>query len=76
MSKMIQIRHVSDRLHERLRAKAAHAGMTLSDYLREELERAADQLTYAELRARLGALPPAAVREPPVRALRRERDRR
>ncbi len=76
MSKMIQIRHVSDRLHAQLRAKAALAGMTLSDYLREELERVADQLTYPELRARLGGLPPAAVREPPVRALRHERDRR
>src|SRR6185437_15336512 len=37
MSKMIQIRHVPDRLHRRLKARAAAAGMPLSDYLRREL---------------------------------------
>jgi len=52
------------------------AGMTLSDYLRHELERAADQLTYAELRDRLSALPRAVVRESPAAAIRRERDAR
>jgi plasmid stability protein len=76
MSKMIQIRHVPDSLHKRLKAKAAMAGMTLSDYLRHELERAADQLTYAELRDRLSALPRAVVRESPAAAIRRERDAR
>ena len=75
MSKMIQIRHVPDALHRTLRARAARAGMTLSDYLRAELTRAAQQLTPEELRERLAALEPAAVREPPARAVRRERDR-
>ena len=51
MAKMIQIRHVPDALHKRLRARAALAGMTLSDYLRQELERTAAQLTPAELRS-------------------------
>ena len=49
--------------------------MTLSDYLRAELARAVEQLTPDELRERLAALEPAAVREPPARAIRRERDR-
>lgn len=75
MSKMIQIRHVPDTLHRALRARAARAGMTLSDYLRAELARAVEQLTPDELRERLAALEPAAVREPPARAIRRERDR-
>ena len=75
MSKMIQIRHVPDALHRTLRARAARAGMTLSDYLRAELARSAEQLTVEELRERLAALEPAAVREPPARAIRRERDR-
>ena len=39
MSKMIQLRNVPDSLHRTLRARAALAGMTLSDYLRAELER-------------------------------------
>jgi hypothetical protein len=50
--------------------------MTLSDYLRAELERSVDQLPAAELRARLAALEPSVVREPPAKAVRRERDSR
>jgi len=76
MSKMIQIRHVPDSLHKRLKARAAMAGMNLSDFLRQELERSADQLTYAELRDRLSAMPRAAVRESPAAAVRKERDSR
>lgn len=75
MSKMIQIRHVPEALHRTLRGRAARAGMTLSDYLRTELARAAERLTPDELRERLATLEPAAVREPPARAVRRERDR-
>ena len=75
MSKMIQIRHVPEALHRALRARAARAGMTLSDYLRGELARAVEQLTPDELRERLASLEPAVVREPPARAVRRERDR-
>jgi plasmid stability protein len=75
MAKMIQIRHVPDALHRTLRARAARAGMTLSDYLRGELSRSAERLTVEELRERLAALEPAAVRESPARAVRRERDR-
>ena len=76
MSKMIQIRHVPDALHKRLVARAAMAGMSLSDYLRVELERTSQQLTYSDLRAQLSALGPARVRESPARAVRRERDAR
>jgi len=76
MAKMIQIRHVPDSLHRQLRSRAAHAGMTRSDYLRAELARIAAQLTPEELRQRLAALEPAIVDEPPAIAVRRERDRR
>lgn len=76
MSKMIQIRHVPDALHKRLRARAAGAGMTLSDYLRQELESVAGRLTPAELRARLNTLSPAVVRESAADAVRAERDAR
>jgi plasmid stability protein len=76
MAKMIQIRHVPDQLHRRLKARAALAGMSLSDYLRQELERTAEQLTYAELTSRLSALPRRSVRESPAAAVRRERDSR
>ena len=75
MAKMIQIRHVPDALHRTLRARAARAGMSLSDYLRAELARTAEQLTAEELRERLAALEPVATRVAPARVLRRERDR-
>ena len=76
MSRMIQIRHVPDALHRRLRARAAMAGMSLSDYLRLELEQIAAQLTYDELKGRLAELPPARVAEAPAAAVRAERDTR
>lgn len=76
MAKMIQIRHVPDALHRRLKARAAVAGMSLSDYLREELARISDQLSYQELHDRLAALPARLVHESPVDAVRSERDAR
>ena len=48
MTKMIQIRHVPEALHRRLRARAALAGMSLSDYLRNEIEVAAGRESPAE----------------------------
>jgi len=75
MAKMIQIRHVPDSLHRRLRARAAMSGMSLSDYLRLELARSAEQLTPEELRARLASMSRATLKERPADALRAERDR-
>ena len=76
MSKMIQVRHVPERLHRRLKARAAAAGMSLSDYLRLELERAAAQLTEEELRERLAALEAVPMDETAAAAVRAERDAR
>jgi plasmid stability protein len=76
MSKMIQIRNVPDALHRSLRVRAAQAGMSLSDYLRMELEHVVERPPVNELRYRLASLAPVAVKEPPVEAVRRERDRR
>lgn len=39
MTKMIQIRNVPEDLHRELKLRANRAGMSLSDYLRSELER-------------------------------------
>jgi len=47
--KMIQIRHVPDDLHRRLKARAALEGMPLSDYLLREIRRVAERPTIAEL---------------------------
>ena len=55
MGKMIQIRHVPADLHRTLKARAALAGMSLSDYLLAELRRVAARPTREELVARLGS---------------------
>lgn len=76
MPKMIQLRHVPDDLHRKLKARAATVGMSLSDFLIAELKRAAEQPTLEEVYERLQRLPPVVVREPPAKVIRAERDRR
>jgi antitoxin FitA len=53
MSKMIQLRNVPDALHRKLKARAAMAGMSLSDYLLAEIREIAEKPTLAEFQARL-----------------------
>jgi plasmid stability protein len=53
MPKMIQLRNVPDALHRSLKARAAMAGMSLSDYLLTEIREIAERPTLAELRDRL-----------------------
>ena len=53
MSKMIQIRNVPDRVHAKLKARAAMAHMSLSDYLLHELQKHLEYPTWAEVRERL-----------------------
>jgi len=76
MSTMIQIRNVPDALHRRIKARAALAGMSLSDYLLAEVRRLADQPTLAEMRERLASRPPTMPEPSPAEAVRAERDRR
>ena len=49
VKKMIQIRDVPEDVHRALRVRAAEAGFSLSEYLRQELERLARQRTVAEV---------------------------
>ena len=53
MSKMIQLRNVPDTLHRSLKARAALAGMSLSDYLLAEIREIAERPTLDELRERM-----------------------
>lgn len=76
MPKMIQLRHVPDDLHRKLKARAALAGLSLSDYLLQEVRRTAERPTVAELRARLARRTPVITRVPPAKAVRAERERR
>jgi hypothetical protein len=76
MPKMIQLRHVPDDLHRQLKARAALEGLSLSDYLLQEVRRLAERPTLAELRRRLAQRAPVATRVPAARAVRAERERR
>jgi len=53
MARMIQVRNVPDGLHRTLKARAAMAGMSLSDFLLAELRGFAERPTIAELRERV-----------------------
>jgi len=76
MAKMIQLRHVPDDLHRKLKARAALEGLSLSDYLLEQVRRVAERPTLAELRHRLAQRPAVIPRVPPARAVRAEREGR
>ncbi|MBI1784049.1 hypothetical protein HYR69_02810 [Candidatus Sumerlaeota bacterium] len=76
MSKMIQIRHVPDDLHRKLKARAALEGLSLSDYLLNEARRLAERPTIAELKRRLAELPPVYPKVSAAKAVRDERDQR
>jgi len=45
---MVQIRDMPDDVHSILKARAAREGMSLSDFLKRELERAAEKPTMRE----------------------------
>ncbi len=76
MPKMIQIRNVPDELHREAKARAARAGMTLSDYLLREIRRSLEVPEIEELMARLDALEPVTTTETSVEMIRAERDSR
>ena len=73
---IIQIRNVPPALHRRLKARAALKGVSLSDYLLDEVRWLAEAPTLDEMRIRLQARAPVAPATPPAEAVRRERDRR
>jgi plasmid stability protein len=76
MARMIQIRHVADAIHRRLKAKAAMEGMSLSDYLRQEVTEIAARPTVSELRQRLAERSSVRTQVTPAQAVRSERENR
>jgi plasmid stability protein len=76
MAKMIQLRNVPDALHRTLKARAALAGMSLSDFLVREIRKAAERPTAAELSERLEGRSAVRTRTSPAAVLRAERNHR
>lgn len=76
MPKMIQLRHVPDELHRKLKGRAALEGLSLSDYLLQEVGRIAERPAVVELRRRLSRRRRVVPRVSPAKAVRAERDGR
>ncbi len=74
MAKMIQLRHVPDALHRQLKARAAMAGLSLSDFLVREVRKIAEQPTPEEMAERLKQREPYRGKLSPTQVLRAERD--
>ena len=74
MSKMVQIRNVPDTLHRKLKARAADAGQTLSDYLLAEIGRLAARPTRQEMLGRLHSRKRVTLQTPAAMLIREERE--
>jgi antitoxin FitA len=61
MSKMIQIRNVPDEVHTALKVRAAEEGISLSDYIKRDLEELSKQMTIEEIFARARARGPSGI---------------
>lgn len=75
MPKTIQIRHVPDDVHRSLRAQAAEAGMSLSDFLLAEIEQLAGRSVNAAIFRQAGERKGGVSNDEIVAAVRSGRDR-
>jgi plasmid stability protein len=72
MSVMIQVRNVPDEVHRTLKMRAAATGTSLSDYVKRELVRAAEQATLDEIDEQIQARGPSQVKTKTILAALRE----
>lgn len=72
MSKMIQIRNVPDEVHRTLKLRAAAEGISLSDYIKRDLEELARQATIDDVISRARARGRSGVTVEEVVAIQRE----
>lgn len=76
MPKMIQVRNVPERIHSTLKARAAREGMSLSDFIKRELERSAERPTMQEWLELTKQLKPIPSKRSAAQAIRELRDAR
>ena len=75
MARSIQIRNVPDDIHRTLRARAAAAGLSLSDYLLADISRLAERPPVVDVLLRASSRSGGAETEAIVDAVRSGRDR-
>jgi plasmid stability protein len=73
---MIQVRNVPDHVHRILKARAAREGMSLSDFIKRELEHSAERPTMQEWLDRVAQAKPIPVRRSAAEVLRELREAR
>jgi antitoxin FitA len=76
MPKMVQIRDVPDQVHRTLKARAAREGMSLSDFIKRELEHSARRPTMLEWLDRTAQAKPIPTRLMGAEIIRELRDAR
>jgi len=74
MSKMIQVRDVPEQVHRTLKARAAREGMSLSEFIKRELERAVERPTMREWLQRTEQAKPISTKRSAAQVLRELRD--
>ncbi len=73
---MIQVRDVPEHVHGTLKSRAAREGMSLSDFIKRELERAAERPTMQEWLERTRQVKPIPAKITAAQAVRKLRDER
>jgi antitoxin FitA len=76
MSKMIQVRGIQDNVHSILKARATREGISLSDYIKKELQRTVERPTMREWLERTGQTKPISSKESAAQIVRELRDSR
>ena len=71
----IQIRNVPPELHRKLKARAAEQGLTLSEYLLREAERAVERPSIEEVTQRIRSRRLPKLTTPPADLIRADRER-
>lgn len=76
MPKMIQVRDVPEQVHGTLKARAAREGMSLSDFIKRELERIAERPSVQEWLERAQQAKPIPAKRSAAQVIRELRDAR
>jgi len=76
MNKHVQIREIPEETHRRLKARAAEAGLSMSEYLKRLIARDLERPSWDEIKARMAKLAPVDLPESTAELIRRERDAR
>ena len=74
MSKTIQVRDVPEQVHSTLKARAAREGMSLSDLIKREWERAAERPSMGEWLERTEQVKPIRAKRTAAQTVRALRD--